>query len=107
MREIIGCEITGQPEFNLSNVDDAKPKSKGRREVQQDLLDGDGDSDSTADHLYADAVAFVRKEQRASISQVQRHFKIGYNRAARLVEQMEFEGIVSAMKSNGSRTILN
>ncbi|MBM5575808.1 hypothetical protein GKO28_17960 [Deefgea sp. CFH1-16] len=59
-----------------------------------------------ADSFYADAVEFVRKTQRASISAVQRQFRIGYNRAARLIEQMETDGIVSQMESNGSRTVL-
>ena len=46
------------------------------------------------------------KNRRASISLVQRHLRIGYNRAARLLEQMEQSGIVSAMQSNGNRDIL-
>jgi recombination associated protein RdgC len=58
------------------------------------------------DVLYDDAVAFVRKSGRASISAVQRKLKIGYNRAARLIESMEVAGIVSAMNSNGSREVI-
>ena len=46
------------------------------------------------------------KTRRASISLVQRHLRIGYNRAARLIEQMERSGLVSAMQSNGNREIL-
>ena len=51
-------------------------------------------------------VALVIESRRASISLVQRHLRIGYNRAARLVEQMEVAGLVSPMESNGSRTVL-
>jgi len=59
-----------------------------------------------ADPLYDDAVAFVISSRRASISAVQRQMRIGYNRAARLVEQMEASGLVSPMESNGNRTVL-
>jgi len=59
-----------------------------------------------ADPLYDQAVEIVVKNRRASISLVQRHLRIGYNRAARLVEQMEAAGIVSAMQSNGNREVL-
>ncbi len=59
-----------------------------------------------ADPLYDDAVAMVLKSRRASISLVQRHLRIGYNRAARLIEEMERAGLVSAMQSNGNREVL-
>ena len=59
-----------------------------------------------SDALYDDAVAFVLKSRRASISAVQRQLRIGYNRAARLIEQMENAGLVSAMETNGNRTVL-
>jgi S-DNA-T family DNA segregation ATPase FtsK/SpoIIIE len=62
--------------------------------------------DAEADPLYDQAVEIVLKNRRASISLVQRHLRIGYNRAARLVEQMEAAGIVSAMQSNGNREVL-
>jgi S-DNA-T family DNA segregation ATPase FtsK/SpoIIIE len=62
--------------------------------------------DTEADPLYDQAVEIVVKNRRASISLVQRHLRIGYNRAARLVEQMEAAGIVSAMQSNGNREVL-
>jgi S-DNA-T family DNA segregation ATPase FtsK/SpoIIIE len=58
------------------------------------------------DPLYDEAVAIVLKTRRASISLVQRHLRIGYNRAARLIEQMERSGLVSSMQSNGNREIL-
>jgi S-DNA-T family DNA segregation ATPase FtsK/SpoIIIE len=61
---------------------------------------------SEADPLYDQAVEVVLKSRRASISLVQRNLRIGYNRAARLVEQMEAAGLVSAMQSNGNREVL-
>ena len=62
--------------------------------------------DGEADPLYDQAVAIVLKHRRASISLVQRHLRIGYNRAARLLEQMEKSGMVSSMATNGNREIL-
>ncbi len=77
-------------------------------------LDGEGGEASAGgaagagegDELYDQAVAIVLKNRRASISLVQRHLRIGYNRAARLLEQMEASGMVSSMQSNGNREIL-
>ena len=63
---------------------------------------GDGESDP----LYDQAVAIVLQSRRASISLVQRHLRVGYNRAARLLEQMERSGVVSAMQGNGNREVL-
>ncbi|HUH87824.1 MAG TPA: DNA translocase FtsK 4TM domain-containing protein [Pusillimonas sp.] len=65
-----------------------------------------GFTDTESDPLYDQAVAIVLKNRRASISSVQRHLRIGYNRAARLLEQMEQAGMVSAMQANGNREIL-
>ena len=62
--------------------------------------------DVESDPLYDDAVAIVLKSRRASISAVQRHLRIGYNRAARLIEERERPGLVSAMQSNGNREVL-
>ena len=59
-----------------------------------------------ADPMYDQAVAVVMKTRRPSISLVQRHLRIGYNRAARLIEQMERAGMVSPMQSNGNREVL-
>lgn len=75
--------------------------------------DGSGAGDFTAgsggeesDPLYDEAVNFVLKSRKASISSVQRQLRIGYNRAARLIEQMEASGVVSPMETNGNRTVL-
>lgn len=63
-------------------------------------------TDDHIDALYCEAVAHVRESQRASISSIQRKLKIGYNRAARLIETMEIAGVVTAMNSNGSREVI-
>ncbi len=90
-------------------------KSRGAPQYVEGLLDAaesEGDeSDSgqpagEADPLYDQAVEIVLKNRRASISLVQRHLRIGYNRAARLLEDMERAGMVSPMQSNGNREIL-
>lgn len=68
--------------------------------------DGFDNSDEELDPLFDQVVAFVVDKRRASISGVQRQFRIGYNRAARIVEQMESQGIVSAPSHNGNREVL-
>jgi S-DNA-T family DNA segregation ATPase FtsK/SpoIIIE len=65
-----------------------------------------GEADGEADPMYDQAVQVVMQNKRASISLVQRHLRIGYNRAARLLEQMEKSGLVSAMATNGNRDLL-
>ncbi|MGB4248597.1 MAG: DNA translocase FtsK, partial [Pseudohongiellaceae bacterium] len=65
--------------------------------------DGEGEED---DALYDEAVAFVTESRKASISAVQRKLRIGYNRAARMIDAMEAAGVVSAMNTNGSREVI-
>jgi S-DNA-T family DNA segregation ATPase FtsK/SpoIIIE len=67
---------------------------------------GGGGPSGESDPMYDQAVAIVLQHKRASISLVQRHLRIGYNRAARLLEQMEQSGLVSAMGHAGNRDIL-
>jgi len=93
-------------------------KARGEPQYIDGILDGDeveageageagtGGGDAEADPLYDEAVAVVLKSRRASISLVQRNLRIGYNRAARLIEQMERAGLVSSMATNGNRDIL-
>ncbi|WP_418315877.1 DNA translocase FtsK [Piscinibacter sakaiensis] len=95
-------------------------KSQGEPDYIDGILEGgtiDGEGDPAtadmpgggggeADPMYDQAVAIVLQHRRASISLVQRHLRIGYNRAARLLEQMERSGVVSAMASNGNREII-
>ena len=85
-------------------------------EITSDLqatgpIPGWSDSDNSSsseedDELYDEAVNFVIESRRASISAVQRKLRIGYNRAARIIESMEMAGLVSEMSSNGSREVL-
>jgi S-DNA-T family DNA segregation ATPase FtsK/SpoIIIE len=86
MTEIL--EISGEPVPGLSAVA------------------GGADEGGEADPLYDQAVAIVTETRRASISGVQRRLKIGYNRAARMIEQMEETGIVGPPQTNGSREVL-
>jgi S-DNA-T family DNA segregation ATPase FtsK/SpoIIIE len=65
-----------------------------------------GDTDGETDALYDEAVRIVTESRRASVSGIQRRLKIGYNRAARMVETMEAAGLVSELQSNGSREVL-
>jgi len=65
-----------------------------------------GEGGGESDAMYDQAVAIVLQHRRASISLVQRHLRIGYNRAARLLEQMEKSGLVGAMNTNGSRDLI-
>ncbi|HJV84653.1 MAG TPA: DNA translocase FtsK [Noviherbaspirillum sp.] len=89
----------GEPEYEEAIL--AGPPSE---DAAPDLFGETGGTES--DPLYDEAVAFVVRTRRASISSVQRQLRIGYNRAARLVEQMETAGILSPMASNGSREVL-
>jgi S-DNA-T family DNA segregation ATPase FtsK/SpoIIIE len=89
-------------------------KSRGQPQYIESVLEapsepeggGSGEQDGESDPLYDQAVEVVLKSRRASISLVQRHLRIGYNRAARLVEQMENAGLVSSMSSSGNREVL-
>jgi S-DNA-T family DNA segregation ATPase FtsK/SpoIIIE len=67
---------------------------------------GGGDYSSESDSLYDQAVYFVTESRKASISSVQRRFKVGYNKAANIIEQMEAAGVVSTAETNGSRVVL-
>ncbi|WP_028693688.1 DNA translocase FtsK [Pseudomonas cremoricolorata] len=91
----------GAPDYNddiLNGVEEAGSGFEGGG-------GGDGD-DAETDALYDEAVQFVLESRRASISAVQRKLKIGYNRAARMIESMEMAGVVTPMNSNGSREVI-
>ena len=89
----------GDPDYvdEILTPYDEEPTSRGFEE-------GDGGSDRDA--LYDQCVAFVLETRKASTSSLQRKFSLGYNRAARIIDQMEESGIVSAMGANGKRDIL-
>lgn len=94
-------------------------KSRAEPNYIEDILSGDseqeillpgeqaeGNSDEEIDTLYDEALAFISETRRVSISSIQRKFRIGYNRSARIVEQMEQNGVVSRPGNNGAREVL-
>ncbi|NBT74371.1 MAG: DNA translocase FtsK [Betaproteobacteria bacterium] len=98
-------EQSGGPQYDERILEGADPQTSGTFTAGLEGVvasSGEGEGDA----LYDEAVAVVLKHRRASISLVQRHLRIGYNRAARLLEAMEQAGVVSAMQSNGNRDIL-
>lgn len=86
----------GQPEYLYSVTDEASETGDN----------GDMQGSGEQDPLYDEAVRIVTESRRASISLVQRRLRIGYNRAARMMEEMEAAGIVSSMDNNGTREVL-
>ncbi|PIZ03391.1 MAG: cell division protein FtsK [Gammaproteobacteria bacterium CG_4_10_14_0_8_um_filter_38_16] len=92
----------GAPDYLTEIFDDAASSDPTGYTESALIEDGDGEKDT----LYDEAVAFIAKAQRVSVSSVQRRFKIGYNRAARIVEAMEAAGIVSKMEGNAQRDVL-
>jgi S-DNA-T family DNA segregation ATPase FtsK/SpoIIIE len=93
-------------------------KAMGAPEYVEDILngsaggdeeggEGEGNSDAESDPLYDQAVEIVLKNKRASISLVQRHLRIGYNRSARLIEAMEKAGLVTSMDGRGGREVIS
>ncbi len=98
-RVVEHLKAQGGPQY-LDGILDAGGNGQGEEGVS---VDG---ADAEADPMYDQAVAVVLKTRRPSISLVQRHLRIGYNRAARLIEQMERAGLVSAMQTNGNREVL-
>jgi S-DNA-T family DNA segregation ATPase FtsK/SpoIIIE len=96
----------GGPDYIEGVLEEVQATSDGKF-INDSGLPQDGEEDGDADtQLYDKAVAVVTQTRRASISGVQRHLRIGYNRAARLVEQMEADGVVSAPQHNGNREVL-
>lgn len=88
----------GQPQYLASILDEQNDSAEGQG--------GDGENAGEQDALYDQAVQIVIETRRASISHIQRRLKIGYNRAANIVETMERAGVVSAMDTSGSREVL-
>jgi S-DNA-T family DNA segregation ATPase FtsK/SpoIIIE len=89
----------GQPQYVEGVLEEPAAAAEG-------MPGAEGGGNGESDPLYDQACEIVLKTRRASISLVQRHLRIGYNRAARLIEQMERAGMVSAMQSNGNREVL-
>jgi len=99
-RVVEHLKATGAPEY----IEDILNGSGGDDEEGGEA--GEGGADAESDQLYDQAVDIVLKNQRASISLVQRHLRIGYNRSARLIEAMEKAGLVSTMDGRGGREVL-
>ena len=93
----------GSPHYVDEILDSPQSPTPGLTGLDQ--LPGDG-ADAEQDPLYDQAVQVVMETRKASISGVQRRLKIGYNRAARMVESMEAAGLVGPLQSNGTREIL-
>jgi DNA segregation ATPase FtsK/SpoIIIE, S-DNA-T family len=103
-RVVADWKRRGQPDYidgllEEGNAYDGVPGFSGGAE-------GEEGGNAESDELYDQAVNFVCETRRASISSVQRKFRIGYNRAARLIEAMEAAGVVTSMNHNGSREVL-
>jgi DNA segregation ATPase FtsK/SpoIIIE, S-DNA-T family len=103
-RVVADWKARGEPNY----VDSITSESSGAGipGLGDDGGDGEEGSAEENDQMYDQAVRFVTESRKASISAVQRKFRIGYNRAARLIEAMEMAGVVSAMSSNGNREVL-
>jgi len=96
----------GRPEYIEGVFGDVQSLGDGRVIGESGLPEDSEIAEGDYDELYDKAVAIVTESRRASISGVQRRLKIGYNRAARLIEMMEQQGIVSAPQHNGNREVL-
>jgi S-DNA-T family DNA segregation ATPase FtsK/SpoIIIE len=94
-------KLAAEPDY-VEGILARVPRTRRGRGARRRRGGGDGE----ADPLYDQAVEIVIKTRRPSISLVQRHLRIGYNRAARLIEQMERAGLVSPMGSNGNREVI-
>jgi S-DNA-T family DNA segregation ATPase FtsK/SpoIIIE len=102
LRVVAAWKKRGEPQY-LDEVTEGKTSSEPGSS-NGDLFDEEEDSEQDA--LYDTAVAIVIETRRASISSIQRRLKIGYNRAARMMDAMEAAGIVSPMESSGAREVL-
>ncbi|HEY8190567.1 MAG TPA: DNA translocase FtsK, partial [Micavibrio sp.] len=93
----------GEPAY----IDDVTEGGFGDSEMMAALFGEDGESGgSSVDEMYDQAVALVARERKASVSFIQRHLQIGYNRAARIVEEMEKQGVVGQANHVGKREVL-
>lgn len=103
-RVVADLKSKGKPDYVEEILKDISAVEGGSSD---DIFGENGDnSDAEKDPFYDEAVAMVAKSRKISISSIQRRFKIGYNRAARIVEAMENAGVVSRMEQNGAREVL-
>ena len=98
VEDVVNClKAQGEPEY-LEDITEGDFEGSGMGE--------DGEGGGSGDDLYDQAVALIAREQKASTSFIQRHLQIGYNRAARIIEQMEKEGVVGKANHVGKREVL-
>ena len=99
-RVVSSLKEMGEPDYENNILDDHSISDGGSFDA------GDGEVDAEQDEYYDQAVEFIAQARRVSVSSIQRRFKMGYNRAARIVEAMEAAGVVSKMESSGLREVL-
>ena len=102
-RVVAELQKQGKPQYQDEVLSGAPESAGSAADLRADAGEGGRDTD---DEYYDRAVYLVTSSRRASISGVQRHLRIGYNRAARLVEEMERQGVVGPVQPNGSREVL-
>jgi DNA segregation ATPase FtsK/SpoIIIE, S-DNA-T family len=104
-RVVAGLKSASPPVYIDEILEGPRNPIPGFPSDDEEAAEGVGGSDAEADPLYDEAVRIVTETRKASISGVQRRLKIGYNRAARLVEAMEAAGLVGPLQPNGNREI--
>ncbi len=108
---IHGAYVSDEEVHHVANFLRSQGEPNYLEEITQEADPGDADipgldSGEEADPLYDQAIAIVTESRKASISYVQRRLKVGYNRAARMIEQMEAAGVVSQVQGNGTREVI-
>lgn len=108
---IHGAYVSDEEVHHVANFLRSQGEPNYLEEITQEAEPGDADipgldSGEESDPLYDQAIAIVTESRKASISYVQRRLKVGYNRAARMIEQMEAAGVVSQVQGNGSREVI-
>jgi S-DNA-T family DNA segregation ATPase FtsK/SpoIIIE len=108
---IHGAYVSDEEVHHVANFLRAQGEPNYLEEITQEAEPGDADipgldAGEESDPLYDQAIAVVTESRKASISYVQRRLKVGYNRAARMIEQMEAAGVVSQVQGNGTREVI-
>jgi S-DNA-T family DNA segregation ATPase FtsK/SpoIIIE len=103
---VTGGDYASTSEVIREPLRDWKVKQKSPDINEVSAISSDSYNDPEIDDLYAEAVKFVTELREVSIPQIQRKFKIGYNRSSNIIESMEAAGIVSSAGSNGKRFVL-
>ena len=99
---VTSLKADAEPDYDESILSAPKEVNEGLPSALRD----DSNNDPESDPLYDQAVEFVTRTRKASISSVQRQLRVGYNRAARMIETMEAAGVITAAEENGRREVL-